>query len=54
MTITPITDDKTRMLEIANRMLHAAIRKEDAGDINAADMWLDKAVGKEAEALSLG
>ncbi len=52
MTI-PITDGRTRMFEIADRMLRAAIRKEDAGDIPACDMWLDKAVAKEAEAIAL-
>ena len=53
MTTTPITDEKTHTFQIADRMLAAAIRKEAAGDKEACDMWLDKAVAKEAEANAL-
>ncbi len=47
------TDARTTMLAVADRMLRAAIRKEAAGDPDACDMWLDKAVAKEAEAIAL-
>ena len=53
MTTTTITDDKTHLLQLADRMLSAAIRKEAAGDVPACYVWLDKAVAKEAEALAL-
>ncbi len=47
------TDEKSTMLAVADRMLRAAIRKEDAGDTEGCDFWLNKAVAKEAEAVAL-
>ncbi len=52
MTITA-DDPKTTMLRTAERMLAAAIRKEDAGDIEGCEKWLAKAIEKEAEAAAL-
>ncbi len=52
MTLTA-DDPKTTMLRTAERMLAAAIRKEEAGDPEACDVWLNKAVAKEAEANAL-
>jgi len=44
------TDRKTELHRIADRMLGAAIRKEEAGDLDGCEKWLAKALEKEAEA----
>ena len=52
MTITA-DDPKTTMLRTAERMLNAAIRKDDAGDAEGCEKWLAKAIENEAEAVAL-
>ena len=46
-------DQKTTLYRTAERMLAAAIRKEHAGDMESCDVWLDKAIAKEAEAVAV-
>ena len=46
-------DQKTTLLRTAERMLAAAIRKDDAGDQEGCDKWLAKAIEKETEAAAL-
>ncbi len=49
---TYVTDEKTTLHRTADRMLAAAIRKEEAGDMEGCEKWLAKALQKEAEAVA--